>query len=1167
MVVKSLKKFRGIELQEIPWKTRHVIQKFLHSFVSERWIPCTPEHLPDDDVDALISKLPKILFDALLPFQLDGVRYGLRRGGCCLIADEMGLGKTIQAIAIACCFINEGPFLVVCPAILRFSWAEELERWLPFCSPTDIHLVFGHHDNPAHLSRCPRVVVISYKMLHHLRKSILEQEWALLIVDESHHIRCSKKSSEPEEIKAVLDVATKVKRKVLLSGTPSLSRLPFDIFHQINILWPGLLGTSKYDFAKTYCALKLVHGSQGNFQDFSQGIRLEELNVLLKQTVMIRRLKEHVLLQLPPKRRQVIRLVLTKSDITSALAATKMDDIGYTGSDQEVGPMMNDCTSETDSERDERLEISDENKDKICCDKSSRLLSNQQLGIAKLSGFREWISIHPIVTELESSENLDVDLSSQKMIIFAHHLKVLDGVQEIICEKGIGFVRIDGNTLARDRQSAVRAFQSSAEARITFLLQILVKIAIIGITAGGVGLDFSLARNVFLELRRTSSDMVQAEDRAHKRGQTNAVNIYIFCAKDTSDESIWLSLNKSLRKVSSVMNGKYDAVQAIAVARVSDLGFEGAVAQYENLDGSETGDLYPRAPGSNPVSETDNITGKEGLTENAKCDELSEVELPISHETAVTLTMQPVGRYEEISEKNKDKSDKHVEADPNSSKQNYSPHVKGGTMYDAEILEDSVTNRGVEDPTYEVSRFGSLETASKMDNATNKRKGLEHVVLEGISVHSVEAKISQNTTVILKANKMYTETSERHESEPAELTVADESYSIQADDLRFEVSQYTGRIHLYTCIPGKDSRPRLLCKNFRPEELESLNFSAADISKKTDEEFIKENQACKDILLTFMKEWNDLRPIDRKKLLGKPLQLPLSSELWYLKERINHGSGGLLKGGSKRRATPLNDISHPLPANALWKKISLCSGRKKDKEYTQGWTMTGEPLCKLCQTPCKGKLSKTPEFFEDLFCNLACLQEYRIRTSRRSLREEVFNTEHGVCVVCNLDCHKLIQCIRPLRSVAGRREYVEKVAPKLASHKNLLDKLVNDPIEGNAWHADHIIPVHRGGGECNLDNMRTLCVACHRDVTKAQGNERRLKRIRAKKRVKGILKDLKDGDSMEQTNYSSKDQEGLEMREKEDEDELLIKVPGSAYSRGNSSVTESNKENSSTQAE
>ncbi|KAA8542510.1 hypothetical protein F0562_023662 [Nyssa sinensis] len=224
VVLRCLKNSKDIGYEEIPWGTLNVVERLSHSLIAGRWVPCRPEHLSDDKVNELIGKLPKMLLDALLPFQLEGVRFGLQRGGLCLIADEMGLGKTLQAIAIAYCFMNEGSILVVCPAVLRFSWAEELERWLPFCLPADIHLVFGHRDNPAHLTRCPRVVVISYTMLHRLRKSMLEREWAILIVDESHHIRCTKKSSEPEEIKVVLDVATKVKHIVLLSGTPSLSR-------------------------------------------------------------------------------------------------------------------------------------------------------------------------------------------------------------------------------------------------------------------------------------------------------------------------------------------------------------------------------------------------------------------------------------------------------------------------------------------------------------------------------------------------------------------------------------------------------------------------------------------------------------------------------------------------------------------------------------------------------------------------------------------------------------------------------------------------------------------------------------------------------------------------------------------------------------------------------
>lgn len=46
----------------------------------------------------------------------------------------------LQAIAMAACYREEGPLLVVCPASMRLVWADELERWLPFLSPLDVHL-------------------------------------------------------------------------------------------------------------------------------------------------------------------------------------------------------------------------------------------------------------------------------------------------------------------------------------------------------------------------------------------------------------------------------------------------------------------------------------------------------------------------------------------------------------------------------------------------------------------------------------------------------------------------------------------------------------------------------------------------------------------------------------------------------------------------------------------------------------------------------------------------------------------------------------------------------------------------------------------------------------------------------------------------------------------
>ncbi|CAI5510126.1 unnamed protein product [Closterium sp. Naga37s-1] len=86
------------------------------------------------------QRLPIQLQRALLPFQREGVAFAVGRGGRCLIADEMGVGKTIQAIAAAAWYMVEGPLLIVCPACLRLQWAEQLERWLPFLRPSQIHI-------------------------------------------------------------------------------------------------------------------------------------------------------------------------------------------------------------------------------------------------------------------------------------------------------------------------------------------------------------------------------------------------------------------------------------------------------------------------------------------------------------------------------------------------------------------------------------------------------------------------------------------------------------------------------------------------------------------------------------------------------------------------------------------------------------------------------------------------------------------------------------------------------------------------------------------------------------------------------------------------------------------------------------------------------------------
>ncbi|KAG9129521.1 hypothetical protein Leryth_013110 [Lithospermum erythrorhizon] len=772
---------------------------------------------------------------------------------------------------------------------------------------------------------------------------------------------------------------------------------------------------------------------------------------------MIRRLKEHVLTQLPSKRRQIIGLVLKKSDIANAMNMVSGDS-SYNQS-AEVGNA-------------EELDTTEDNADSFGSEK--RLV--QAIGIAKVRGFCEWLSIHPVISEAITEESTETSSNSHKMIIFAHYHKVFDQVQEFLCDKAVKFVRIDCNLLSSERQRAIKTFQSSPE----------VKIALIGIRAGGTGLNLSVATNVvFLELPEDPSKMGQAEDRAHRHGQTNAVNIYIFCAKDTIDEKHWRRLNKSLHRVSSTVDGKYDAVHEIKVHKVS------------HLEMTQKPD-----EGNNHLLTQREVTGKtsEGNT-NLMLGRRDRRERDVEQSNTQTSCCDEDSQLLEVCHRRKSYKDQSDNSDVLCQ--------VGGLD-----VENTVINPEHEGFAAKFNTETDVSSFCEMRKNSDDREDLE---------------TGDNNLEIRKVS----------DTSLSEEGRAGVNSNIQVNSLRFEMSQYTGRVHLYVCIIGVDARPKPLFENFLPEEIEALE-PLPEKSKNMDDRFLKDDPRFRSALKDFVTEWNLLRPIERSKLVGKPLQVPLSAELSYLSESLNHDHGGLLKSRSKKRVTPSNEISHPLPSEAIWKEIHIYSScGRKDKIYTQGWSCEDEPLCKLCQDPCRHNNAMKPEFFEDLFCNLDCYEEYRLRTSNRCVRQALFKIEHGICTNCHLDCHQLVKLLRPL-SNEKRQDHIMKVAPNIAKRKKLMARLVHSPIDGNAWHADHIVPVYLGGGECRLENMRTLCVACHADVTSAQCADRRLARTREREQLKNKKSKSKAAKKSHLVDETEKD--------RVDDYDLFVHVPGSAYS-------------------
>ncbi|MBV9762364.1 MAG: HNH endonuclease [Acidobacteriaceae bacterium] len=98
------------------------------------------------------------------------------------------------------------------------------------------------------------------------------------------------------------------------------------------------------------------------------------------------------------------------------------------------------------------------------------------------------------------------------------------------------------------------------------------------------------------------------------------------------------------------------------------------------------------------------------------------------------------------------------------------------------------------------------------------------------------------------------------------------------------------------------------------------------------------------------------------------------------------------------------------------------------------------------------------------FCSDWCVEEWKLRSSPAHLRERVFERDRGVCAICRIDCLAEFRRIRKLRGPARLKATADW---GLRGRKTL-------------WDADHILPVAEGGGQCDLSNMRTLCLKCHR---------------------------------------------------------------------------------------
>ncbi|KAK3127822.1 hypothetical protein QOZ80_7AG0578840 [Eleusine coracana subsp. coracana] len=488
------------------------------------------------DLQDLYDRIPTDVESKLMPFQREGVRFVLQHGGRALIADEMGLGKTLQAIAVASCLRDAWPVLVIAPSALRLQWASMIQNWLDI--PTEdilvmlpqtggsnkagFRLVYSNSKGDFRLDGLFNV--ISYDVVPKIQTTLLDLDFKVVIADESHFI----KNAQAKRTSASLPVLQKAPYVVLLSGTPALSR-PIELFTQLQALYPTVYKNVN-EYGNRYCR----GGVFGLYQGASNH---EELHTLMKATVMIRRLKKDVLSQLPVKRRQQVFLDLGEKEIKPIRVLSR-----------ELETLKIKIQSADSKEMVDSLKLTQKNL-------ISKMYTDS--AVAKIPAVLDYLG-----TIIEAD---------CKFLIFAHHLPLINAIEQYLLKKKLKCIRIDGQTPAATRQTLVTDFQSKDDIRA----------AVLSIKAGGVGLTLTAASTViFAELSWTPGDLIQAEDRAHRIGQVSSVNIYYLLANETIDDMIWETVQGKLENLGQMLDGQE---KALDVSQID--GRPSPSKQQKTLDG------------------------------------------------------------------------------------------------------------------------------------------------------------------------------------------------------------------------------------------------------------------------------------------------------------------------------------------------------------------------------------------------------------------------------------------------------------------------------------------------------------------------------------------------------------------------------------------------------
>jgi superfamily II DNA or RNA helicase len=430
-----------------------------------------------------------LLKTTLLPYQMDGVAFAVGAGRA-ILADDMGLGKTIQGIGVAELLAQQSGIkkvLVICPTSLKSQWASEIQK---FCD-RDCQLVLGsmeeraqQYDNKAFFTIC------NYEQVLRDIMAIEFVQWDLIILDEGQRI----KNWEAKTTRVVKSL--KSKYALVLSGTPLENRLA-ELFSVVQFVDDRRLGPGFRFFNK-----HRIVDEKGKVLGYKN---MAELRKTLSP-IMLRRTREQVLKDLPPRTTDIVRIPPTE------------EQLEINNSNMRVVAQI--CSKPYFTEMDFlRLQRS--------------LLAARMSADSTFLNTKEDPSHSSKLDRLEELLEELFQSGNRKVVLFSEWTTMLDLIEKILKRQKLRFVRLDGKVPQKKRKALVDEFQNDPDCQL-----------FITTNAGSTGLNLQAANTVInVDLPWNPAILEQRIARAHRMGQSEPVHVYLLVTQDTLEEQMLVALD------------------------------------------------------------------------------------------------------------------------------------------------------------------------------------------------------------------------------------------------------------------------------------------------------------------------------------------------------------------------------------------------------------------------------------------------------------------------------------------------------------------------------------------------------------------------------------------------------------------------------------------------